>query len=337
MVVGPLLSKILAARLINWTGSVKLSQDIYSMKTLWSAVVLIVIALLFFFTHKKPPSPSRDAFWANHFKIETEIPYNTESVRQRLDLYSQGKWSGEPNYFNINESPRPALIQIHGGGWISGDKADVANWLMPYVAKGWNVVNLNYRIGDHSAPEAIDDVMCAIKWVAERAKTYNFDTSKIVITGFSSGGHLALIAALMNRELRLHRCYAGDQLTIRAVINWFGISDIERLENFLANNNQPNYPLRWIGQKSKVHLLSKKYSPIHYVNARSPAILTIHGNRDTVVPYDQATYFHQALDKNGVKNQLLTLTGGTHGGFSDAQYQEAFTKIFSFLREIGID
>ena len=70
---------------------------------------------------------------------------------------------------------------------------------------------------------------------------------------------------------------------------------------------------------------------------RSPAIFTIHGNRDTVVPYDQATSFHQALDKNGVKNQLLTLMGGTHGGFSDGQYQEAFTKIFSILRETGID
>lgn len=308
------------------------------MKTLWSLVVLIVIVFLFFFTHKKPPlSSSRDIFWANRFKVETEIPYNTENARQRLDLYLQGKWSGEPNYFNIVESPRRTLIQIHGGGWISGDKADVANWLIHYVEKGWNVVNLNYRIGNHSAPDAIDDVMCAIKWVGEHAKTYNFDTSKIVITGFSSGGHLALIAALMNRELGLHRCYAGDQLKVSAVINWFGISDIERLENFLAKNNRLNYPLRWIGQKSRVNSFSKKYSPIYHVTAQSPAILTIHGDRDTVVPYDQATYFHQALDKYGVKNQLFTLRGGTHGGFSDAQYQEAFTKIFSFLREIGID
>ena len=307
------------------------------MKTLWSLVAMIVIAFLFFFTHKKPPFPSTSIFWANRFKVEAEIPYNSENARQRLDLYLQGKWSGEPNYFKILESPTPTLIQIHGGGWISGDKADVTNWLIPYVEKGWNVVNLNYRIDDHSAPDAVDDVMCAIKWVAEHAKTYNFDTSKIVVTGFSSGGHLALIAALMNREVGLHRCYAGDQLKIPAVISWFGISDVERLENFLAANNRPNYPLRWIGQKSKVNFISKNYSPIHYVNAHAPAILTIHGDRDTVVPYDQATSFHQALDKSGVKNQLLTLTGGTHGGFSDAQYQEAFTKIFSFLREIGID
>ena len=307
------------------------------MKSLSSLVVLIVIAFSIFFTHKNPPSPSRDKFWAHRFKVETEIPYNTENARQRLDLYLQGQWSGEPYYFNILEPPRRTLIQILGGGWISGDKADVSNWLIPYVEKGWNVVNLNYRIGDHTAPDAIDDVICAIKWIAEHAKTYNFDTSKIVITGFSAGEHLALIGALMNREKRLHRCYAGDQLNIAAVINWFGISDIERLERFLAQNNRPNYPLRWIGQNSKVNFLFKKYSPIHYVNAHSPAILTIHGDRDTVVPYDQATYFHRALDKNGVKNQLLTLPGGTHGGFSDAQYQEAFTKIFSFLREIGIN
>jgi acetyl esterase/lipase len=273
----------------------------------------------------------------NRFKVETEIAYNSKDARQRLDLYVQGKWSGEPQYFNIIESPRRTLIQIHGGGWVSGDKADVTNWLMPYVKKGWNVVNLNYRIGNHTAPDAIDDVMCAIKWVAEHANTYHFDTSKVVITGFSSGGHLALIAALTNSDGRPQQCYSGDQVKIPAVINWFGISDIERLETYLATNSLPNYPLRWIGEKSNVHLFSKKYSPMHHITAHSPAILTIHGDRDTIVPYDQATFFHQALDKNGVKNQLLTLAGGNHGGFSDEQYQEAFEKVFSFLREMGIE
>jgi acetyl esterase/lipase len=307
------------------------------MKPLWALVTVIVITFLVFFTHKKSPLPPTNIFLANRFKVEAEIPYASENERQRLDVYLQGKWSGEPNYFDIIASRTRTLIQIHGGGWISGDKADVVNWLIPYIEKGWNVVNLNYRIGGQSAPDAVDDIMCAIKWVSDNAPKYKFDTSKIVITGFSAGAHLALIAALTRRDVRLHRCYTGDQLRIGAVISWFGISDIERLESFLARNNRSNYALRWIGQKSRVHSLSKKYSPIHYVSPRSPAIFTIHGDRDTVVPYEQATYFHQELDKNGVRNQLLTLTGGTHGGFSDGQYQEAFTKIFKFLRDIGID
>jgi len=307
------------------------------MKTLYSLILFIIFATIFFFIQKKPALPPNERFWAHHFQIRAEIPYGKEDPRQHLDVYQQGQWSGEPNYFTVNESPRPTVIQIHGGGWISGDKIDVANWLTHYVKKGWNVVNLNYRIGNNSAPAAIDDVMCAVKWIVENAKAYYFDSNKLVMTGFSSGGTLALLAAMLNRAPGLHECYVGEQLKIRAVINWFGITDIERLESFLATNNRPNYPLRWIGDKTNIKAFSQRFSPIHNVTANTRATLTIHGDKDTIVPYDQATALHHALEKNGVKNQLLTLQGGTHGGFTESQYQDAFKGIFKFLDEVGVE
>jgi len=307
------------------------------MKIIWSLVLLILIAFLFFFTSKSGQLRSKETFWPSRFMVKGDIPYDSRNSKQRLDLYLQGRWSGEPNYFQIDKSPKPTLIQIHGGGWISGDKADVVNWLMPYVKRGWNVVNLNYRIGDHTAPDAVEDVACAIKWSIEHAKTYNLNTQKIVLSGFSSGAHLALIIGLLDRERWPGPCRAGDELRIKAIINWFGISDIERLENFLAAHGRPNYPLRWIGEKNHVGVVGKQFSPIHHVNGQSPAIFTVHGDRDSVVPYEQATALHRVLDSNGVRNQLRTVAGGNHGGFSEAQYREAFMKIFGFLREIGVD
>jgi dipeptidyl aminopeptidase/acylaminoacyl peptidase len=76
---------------------------------------------------------------------------------------------------------------------------------------------------------------------------------------------------------------------------------------------------------------------VHYVDARSPAVLTIHGDRDTIVPYDQSLQLHEEFRKNSARHQLFTINGGTHGGFTDAQYQESFAVIFKFLSERGVN
>ena len=68
----------------------------------------------------------------------------------------------------------------------------------------------------------------------------------------------------------------------------------------------------------------------------APPILTIHGDADSVVPHNQATSFHARLDALGVRNELQSMTGGKHLGFSDAQFQQAFGAIFSFLEQTGM-
>ena len=72
------------------------------------------------------------------------------------------------------------------------------------------------------------------------------------------------------------------------------------------------------------------------MNGDTPPILTIHGDADSIVPYDHATRLHELLDEWGVPNQLITIEGGGHGGFSPEENQHIYAAIRAFLGEHGL-
>lgn len=96
---------------------------------------------------------------------------------------------------------RPVLVNIHGGGWVNGTKEGDLFHILPWIETGWNVVNVEYRLARVSqAPAAVEDCLCALRWVAANAKTYGFDTARIVTTGGSAGGHLSLTAGMIGES-----------------------------------------------------------------------------------------------------------------------------------------
>ena len=139
-----------------------------------------------------------DYTWAHSFNLKKDISYGEENA-QRLDIYIQGDWVGEPGFFKEDTLLKPTLIFFHGGSWLHMAKEDFINHQLYvyFMEKGWNVVNVEYRLGKGTAPNAADDVICAVKWIAENAATYHIDKDNIVLAGPSAGGHLALIAGLM--------------------------------------------------------------------------------------------------------------------------------------------
>jgi acetyl esterase/lipase len=265
-------------------------------------------------------------FWSHRIGIQTDVPYGDDPA-QVVDIYTQGHRPAIDPGFELQpvSEPRPTLIWIHGGGWIRGDKATSFDRAVHYLERGWHVVNVNYRIGSGTAPQAVDDVMCAYKWVVDEAQRSG-RSDRFVVSGNSAGGHLALVVGLLNGTGN-HPCRAD--IAPSAVVNWYGITDIESVEAFLAKSRpNGNYAFSWIGNRSQIAEISARYSPLSLISDNVPPIITIHGTADNVVPYEQAINLHDALD---TRNRLVTLEGGTHGGFSDAQYQEAMTAIFEFL------
>jgi acetyl esterase/lipase len=99
---------------------------------------------------------------------------------------------------------------------------------LPYLETGWSVVNVEYRLARVSlAPAAVEDCRCALRWVIRNAKQYNFDTNKIVVTGHSAGGHLALTTGILPASAGLDRqCPGNEELKVAAIVNWFGITDV---------------------------------------------------------------------------------------------------------------
>ena len=235
-------------------------------------------------------------------------------------------------YPNAVNTSTPTLVYIHGGGWIFGAKEGSVLQFLPFLEKGWRVVNVEYRMASNSlAPAAVEDTRCALRWVFRNEKQYNFDAAKIVLMGHSAGGHLSLITGMLPKGTRLdNQCYGDEDLKVAAIINWFGISDVNDL---IQGPNLKNYAVMWMGGRKDATEIARSVSPLTYVRPDLPPILTIHGDKDDVVPYSQATRLKDALDKAKVPNELLTIKGGGHGQFTTQDYINAYAAIWKFLKD----
>ena len=146
------------------------------------------------------------------------------------------------------------------------------------------IVNVQYRLARiERAPAAVEDCLCALRWVIQHADEYNFDRSRIVTTGNSAGGHLALTTGMVPASAGLDReCPGPEPLSVAAVVNWYGITDIGDL---LDGPNMKTYAVTWMGSLEDRFEIAKRVSPMTYVRAGLPPILSIHGDADPAVPY----------------------------------------------------
>lgn len=289
-----------------------------------------------------------------------EVPEATESAIQFVDSLGS-KYGVQPNltysiannvelkldlYLPVNTSaPVPLVMLFHGGGWVEGRKEASVLHVLPYLRMGFAVANVGYRLGRVSpAPAAVEDTRCALRWLSRRAKAFKIDTSKIILTGGSAGAHLALITGMLPPGNPFDRACATDDstrwvsgveppMTVAAIINNFGIADVE---DMLSGPNAKHYAIEWLGSAPNREALARSVSPIHYVRAGLPAIFTVHGDADELVPYTHSTRLHDALTKAGVANELVTVPGGGHGGFPPAEVRRVGAAIRAFLAKQAI-
>src|SRR5262245_50594294 len=190
------------------------------------------------------------------YRVAPNITYLTASnFDAKLDVYSR----------TDTTAPQPTMIWIHGGGWTGGNKEGALFSLLPYLEMGWNVVNVEYRLAKVSlAPAAVEDCLCALRWVIRNAKQYNVDISKLVVSGGSAGGHLALTTAMIPASEGLDRqCPGTEELKVAAVVDWYGITDVVDL---LEGPNMKTYAVQWLGSMPNRQDVAKRVSPLTYVH-----------------------------------------------------------------------
>jgi acetyl esterase/lipase len=273
---------------------------------------------------------SAPATWATHaaneYQVFSNVTYLTaNNYDDKLDVYKRSDASG----------PQPTLIWIHGGGWVGGTKESSLMSLMPWFEMGWNVVNVEYRLARVSlAPAAVEDCLCALRWVVAQAKTYNFDTSRLVVSGDSAGGHLALTTGMIPESAGLDRECPGVPLPkVAAIIDWYGITDVADL---LDGPNRKTYAVAWLGSMPDRVEIAKRVSPLTYVRPGLPPILSIQGDADPTVPYAHSLRLQEALQKADVPHELLTIPGGKHGHFTPEERTRIYLTIREFLSKNGI-
>jgi acetyl esterase/lipase len=266
----------------------------------------------------------------NDYGITPNVVYSVANNYEcKLDVYARRGTAG---------SRFPTVVHIHGGGWVGGTKEASLMSIMPYLEMGFSVVNVEYRLAPVSlAPAAVQDCRLALRWVWKNAEKYGFDTSKIVVTGGSAGGHLALMTGMLNYEAGFDLPTSWDLVVVEpkvaAIVNWFGITDVEDL---LEGENTQRYAVLWLGNADDREELARSVSPLAYVRKGLPPIFTIHGTKDQLVPYAHAVKLHEGLSKAGVPNELVTIPDGKHGGFSAAEMNTIYTGMRAFLKKHGI-
>jgi len=261
------------------------------------------------------------------YRIIPNITYLTaNNFDAKLDVYSRSDVT----------TPQPTLIWIHGGGWTGGNKEGATFSLLPYMEMGWNVVNVEYRLARVSqAPAAVEDCLCALRWVIRNAKQYNFDITKLVVSGGSAGGHLALITAMIPASVGMDRqCPGTEELKVAAVVDWYGITDVADL---LEGPNMKTYAVQWLGSMPNRQDVAQRVSPLTYVRPGLPPVISIQGDADPTVPYSHSVRLQEALKKTGVDGELVTIPGGRHGGFTRSENQRAYAAIKAFLAKHGLN
>jgi len=263
----------------------------------------------------------------------TSVPYPDNYDAQIDVAYTQtNKWTGYMDIFTNPhaEIPTPIVINIHGGGWKSGQKESQTG-LETFFSRGYAVANVAYRLVDIApAPAAIEDVRCALIYIYKNAKTLNINTSKIVIMGGSAGGHLALMAGLLGNNKRFDsNCEHTQRIKVAAIIDKYGVTDLTPLA-------YANSPRNWLGMNNIDAEFVKSVSPINYISENSPPIFITHGDADPIVPYKQSVILYKKLRTYKVKTKFLIIKKGRHGNFTKKQNILLSKSIWKFLNNLGL-
>lgn len=285
------------------------------MRSRTKTVAFGVVVLLAVVT-SVPVSPVRcEAGAPAAARIERDIVYARVGEKDLLlDLYRPEQ----------GPTPLPVILWVHGGGWRGGSKGSGGR-ARPMVARGYAVVDINYRLsGEALFPAQIEDCKAAVRWIRANAKKYGFDPDRIGAWGSSAGGHLVAMLGTAGdvKEFDTVGEHRNVSSRVQAVCDWFGPTDFvqmdaHRPEGARLVHDSPDSPeSRLVGgpiQEEPYRSLCRKADPITYVTGDDPPFLIMHGDKDRLVPVHQSELLHDALKKAGVETTMYVVKGAGHG------------------------
>jgi len=248
----------------------------------------------------RPPVPVPTA-------IMRGITYCTpDSISQKLDLFFPA----------ASEKPAPAVIYVHGGAWRECDKD--SEFFFPLMKglqnAGFLVAAINYRLAPrHPFPAQIIDARCAVRFLRFNAEALNIDPDKIGAFGDSAGGHLVSLMGLVDENADWDaEGSTGTSSRLQAVVNLYGISDVTRV---FGQDGSEIWPQVFGVDGNDDDPRLKTASPLTYVHPGTPPFLIIHGDKDSVVPFEQSVWLDEALKEAGNPVEFLQVRNADHQFF----------------------
>lgn len=205
------------------------------------------------------------------------------------------------------DHPVPAIVIVHGGAWVAGDRRNnVQPLFAPLANAGFAWFSISYRLATNVMQfgAGVDDVLSAVRFIKEHAAEYNIDPDRVALVGESAGGQLAAMAALR----------ADTDSSVRAVVALYTPTDLVAL----AKTSTFIPPALRDSVKGTVFegLLMAglaQLSPLNNVRKDMPPFLFIHGTADALVPFAQSTEMCGKMKAAGARCEVYPVTGGGHG------------------------
>jgi acetyl esterase/lipase len=216
---------------------------------------------------------------------------------------------------NGREGPFPAIICIHGGGWVGGHRRDMAMTIGVLAARGYVAISPDYRLAPGGRfPAPVEDCKAAVRWLRAHARAYKVDPNRIGAMGFSAGAHLACMLGVTDKADGLEGSGGNpdESSRVQAVVSFFGPTDLTQSvfrKDAVENNLAPLLG----GTLAEQPEAYRRASPIRYVTEKSPPFLFLHGSKDPVVPLEQSKDMAARLQQAGVSARVEVVDGEGHG------------------------
>lgn len=263
---------------------------------------------------------------AADYKVLKDVPYGSDA-EQVMDVYlsQNAKSFGKRNY---------TIVFIHGGGYYFSDKSQEERYIEPYLRKGLNVVNLNYRL-KRGIPIASSDLTNALNFLKAKNADFGLNLDNVIVTGFSAGAHMATIVGFtQNNPEYPNRLEKG--ITITGIINFSGPVDrLDVVEQIFTDHENEQYKVVGKalfpseGYESRENMAL--YEPITYFDQNDPPIFLWQAGLDDQIPPVTFERFVPLLRKD--KDFRIFIPDGKHSPTKE-EFEKAYIDLFKFLDDL---
>lgn len=233
------------------------------------------------------------------------------------------------------DGPFPAVVCLHGGGWVGGDRKQMTSTIEVLARRGYVAVTPDYRLAPkHRFPACVEDCKEAVRWLRGNAGRYRIDPKRIGVVGLAAGGHLACLLGVTDVKDGLEG--TGDHATqssaVQAVVSFAGPTDLTSEALWTRETLSRNLlPLLGGSPREKADAY-RQASPVHYRPRTPPPFLLIHGTADAVVPINQAHALAERLRESHGQARVLVLEGEGHT-WAGAALLRSIDRMLTFLDE----
>jgi len=240
------------------------------------------------------------------------------------------------------KEPSPAIMFIHGGGWVGLDKLQFQMQAVYFAQRGYVTVCIDYRLSNEALfPAALHDCKHAVLWLQAHADNYGVDPYRIAVAGDSAGGHLSALLALTPgiKELEEYSSNYWHEAKVNLVIVFYGVFDFYSLWKYARKNRiqGTEQAVRGFlgGSPYEVPQRYAMASPINYVNEASPPFLLFHGRKDKSVPCEQTFRFKEKLDnfKVPVETHIIEEEGHAFLNYYNPYYKRTLEIMEKFIHK----